>query len=445
MGAGRETFAGFSRAIKGKRLWITEFGIGSKVLGAFNAPIADYTRFIRPRDGIGLAAGHGAAVWEDLWEAFLDQVDDEYLDGNAVDALLLYSLREAGLAGLDMDDDDRSNMAVLHRDGAPRLQQHTLDRLHGLLAAVAGRSGPAEPAAPNPGAGLHRRPWRERGLSPQTLEANTMLSIEERQLLAWLTSDYWKGDGAIVDGGCFLGGSTLALAEGLRASERRGPEARIDVFDLFEVEPYMVDPYFGGRLQAGESFRGEFDKATAAVSDLLRVHAGDFTQSGWGGDPIEVLFVDISKSWSLNDTVVREFAPCLIPNRSILVQQDYAWPFQYWIAITMEHLRDYFEPVAFAEYNSVVFICREQVPRDVPLPSDLPYERKVSLLESATEHFLGYPRSYLEAGKAMLMLEQGEVTDARVQFEAVRERFGGDQLAQVPMALLEQALGPAAS
>ena len=66
---------GFARALAGKKVWITEFGIGTKVLGAFNAPIAEYTRFIRPRGGVGLAAGHAAAVWEDLWEAFLDQVD----------------------------------------------------------------------------------------------------------------------------------------------------------------------------------------------------------------------------------------------------------------------------------------------------------------------------------------------------------------------------------
>src|SRR6185436_1440030 len=122
-------------------------------------PIADYTRFIRPRDGVGLAAGHGAAVWEDLWEAFADQVDGAYLEHHSVDALLLYSLREIGVAGLDMDDDDRSNMAVLHRDGSPRMQQHTLDRVHALLASVTGAAGPEAPAPASPAAALQRRPW----------------------------------------------------------------------------------------------------------------------------------------------------------------------------------------------------------------------------------------------------------------------------------------------
>ena len=431
----------FSRALRGKRIWITEFGIGSKVMGAFNAPIADYTRFIRPRDGIGLAAGHAAAVWEDLWEAFLDQVDKDYLDSHAVEAVLLYALREAGVAGVDMDDDDRSNLAVLHRDGTPRLQRSTLDRLRGLLASVAGTGEPAGPAEPGPAVALQRRPWRARGLSPQALGATTMLSIEERQLLAWLASDYWEGAGAIVDGGCFLGGSTLALAEGLRANASAPPDARIDVFDLFEVEPYMVDLYFGHTsLQAGDSFRGEFDRATTEVADLLEVHDGDLAELGWAGRPIEVLFVDFAKSWSLNDVVIRQFLPCLIPNRSVVLQQDYAFAFQPWIAITMEHLRDYFEAVAFAEYNTVVFVCREPVPRDVTLPSELPYDAKLTLLETATQRFRGYPRSYLEAGKAMLLLEQGDLAGAQDQLRDVRERFADDDLAQRSASLVQDAI-----
>jgi hypothetical protein len=431
----------FSKALSGKQLWITEFGIGTKVIGAFNAPIADYTRFIRPREGIGLAAGHGAAVWEDLWEAFLDQVDRAYLEDNAVDALLLYSLREIGVAGLDMHDDDRSNMAVLHRDGSARMQRHTLDRIHELLGSVTGSGGPAAAAEPSPGVALQRRPWRSRGLSPEVLDATTMLSIEERQLLAWLTESYWEGEGAIVDGGCFLGGSTLALGEGLRANTSAPSDARIDVFDLFEVEPYMVDMYFEGKgLRAGDSFRGEFDRATAQIADLLEVHDGDLAELGWDGRPIEVLFVDFAKSWSLNDVVIREFLPCLIPNRSVVIQQDYAFAFQPWIAITMEHLREYFEAVAFAEYNTAVFVCRKQVPRDVPLPSELSYETKLALLETATQRFRGYPRSYLESGKAMLLLEQGDHAGAQAQLQDVRERFADDDLAQRSASLVQGAI-----
>jgi hypothetical protein len=433
----------FARALAGKKIWITEFGIGTKVLGDFNSPIADYTRFIRPRTGVGLAAGHAAAVWEDLWESFLDQADAGYLATNQVDGLLLYSLREAGLSGLDMDDDDRSNMALLHRDGTARIDDRTLRRVGDLLSTVAGGRPTDGHAPPAPGRELHRRPWRAKPLSQETLDAKTMLSIEERQLLAWLAAEHWTGAGAIVDGGCFLGGSTLALAEGVRANRKASGQARIDVFDLFEVEPYMIDLYFPGTsLAAGDSFRGEFDRATSAVADLLQVHEGDLSASGWDGRPIELLFIDIAKTWSLNDVIVSRFFPCLIPDRSVVVQQDYAFAFQPWIAITMEHLSDYFEPVAFAEYNSVVFVCRRTVPRELSLASiaDLPDDEKMSLLERSANRFRGYPRSYLEAGRAVLMLERGQTDAALRELRDVRVRFEGDELAQQGAALVEAAI-----
>jgi len=48
----------------------------------------------------------------------------------------------------------------------------------------------------------------------------TMLSEEEIRLLRWATHEYYEGEGEIIDAGCFLGGSTMALAEGLARNER---------------------------------------------------------------------------------------------------------------------------------------------------------------------------------------------------------------------------------
>ena len=49
-----------------------------------------------------------------------------------------------------------------------------------------------------------------------------------------------------------------------------------------------------------------------------------------------MLFVDIAKTWALNDVVIEQFFPRLIPGRSVVVQQDYAFAFRPWVAITME-------------------------------------------------------------------------------------------------------------
>jgi hypothetical protein len=163
------------RAFKGKKLWLTEFGIGTKALGAFNASVAEFTRFIRPRANIGAAAGYDAEIWEDLWDAFLDQVDVEYLDANQVGCFLLYALREAGTPSLDMDDDDRSNLAVLKRDGSPRLDPQTLSRLSALLGNLAGRTQESVPPITRPGLELHRQPWRSKEPPAEVFEPPAML------------------------------------------------------------------------------------------------------------------------------------------------------------------------------------------------------------------------------------------------------------------------------
>jgi hypothetical protein len=430
-------------ALAGKKLWITEFGIGTKTLGAFNEPVAEHTRFIRARHQVGAAAGHDAAIWEDLWEAFLSQVADGYLPHNEVECVLLYALREAGLPHLDMDDDDRSNLALLRRDGSPRLDPPTLDALGSLLGTLSGKQRSASPAAPRAGLELHRRPWRAATPPADVLEVMTMLSHEERQLLFWLASTWYSGAGAIVDGGCFVGGSSLALAEGLRANPNRPAGALVEVFDLFEVEPYMIDLYFSDwDFEPGDSFRPVFDRNTEPVRDLLRVTEGDLALHGWDGRPIEVLFVDIAKSWSLNDLIVEQFFSALIPDRSVVVQQDMAFAYCPWVAITMELLADYFEPVSFAEYNSVVYVCRRQVPRDVldgPL-QDLALDAKLELMDRAIARFRGYPRGYLELARTVLMVEGGERTAARTQLGQVRERHHGEPLVLDALASVETLL-----
>jgi hypothetical protein len=432
---------GFARAIAGKPIWITEFGVGAKSLGIHNAPIPELTRFIRPRREIGAAGDQPAAIWEDLWESFLSQVDGSYLDRNRIECLLIYSLRELGAAGFDLDDDDRSNFALLRQDGSPRMDEPTLAGIQRLLEAVSGRGETPAPA-PRPGVELHSQPWREIGLPPAAMNVMTMLSEQERKLLFWLTEEYQRDRGAIVDAGCFVGGSTLALAEGLQRSPHGSRAGRIHVFDRFEVEPYMADSYFADRgLSAGESFRPLFDENTRGVSDLLTVHEGDLEAHPWPPDlPIEILFIDIAKSWELNDLVVRQFFPRLIPDRSVIVQQDCVFSLCPWVPITMEHYAEHFEPVAFVEANSVVYICRKAFADDADLPflGGLDLWSKLRLIDAAIGRFKGVPAAILECAKAMLLLEGGDPAAARAHLSWVRDAYGDAQPIRTALEAPEQ-------
>jgi hypothetical protein len=255
-------------------------------------------------------------------------------------------------------------------------------------------------------------------------------------MLHWLASRYCMGAGVIVDGGCFVGGSTLPLAEGLRA--RRGDAAeRIHVYDRFEVEPYMSDMYFEDEgLRGGDSFRPVFDANTVQVADLLRVHEGDLLANGWSGDPIELLFVDFSKTWDLNDFIVKEFFPSLIAGRSVVVQQDFVFSACPWVPVTMEYLSEYFEPVAFTEYCSVVYFCHRQPPRDIAPVSSLDHERQLALMDSAIARFLGYPRGVLQCAKAALLINHGDYQQAHELLGTVREQVPHHDAVRAALALV---------
>src|SRR5215207_725589 len=69
---------------------------------------------------------------------------------------------------------------------------------------------------------LMRRPWRDVVLPPAAVGIPTMLSKAERKVLYSLARDYAGGDHAIVDAGCFLGGSTAAYSPVSATARSRG-------------------------------------------------------------------------------------------------------------------------------------------------------------------------------------------------------------------------------
>ena len=81
------------------------------------------------------------------------------------------------------------------------------------------------------------RPAESTTLPVEVRSVKTMLSAQELELLYTLARDQYTGRGEIVDGGAFLGGSTLALANGLRDNRRvQDKNGRIHSYDLFRAD-----------------------------------------------------------------------------------------------------------------------------------------------------------------------------------------------------------------
>ena len=260
--------------------------------------------------------------------------------------------------------------------------------------------------------------WRDVSLPPEVSAAPTMLMESEQRLLFALARDHFLNFGQIVDAGCFLGGSTLALAHGVLANpafKRCRRKAPIHSYDLFEVEPWTIGLYFPEDTPAGMSFEQFYRSNIAGVADLVEVHAGDVTASKPPPNPIEILFIDLAKHWTVNDDLVRRFFPKLVPGHSIVIQQDYLYHIGTgWLPITMEFFSEYFEIVDHTELNSVAFHYRKAIPPELlqrDLIQSLSRSEMLALANRAIARFEGEQ-------------QRDVLVQARDQFQAVLADLG---------------------
>jgi hypothetical protein len=205
-------------------------------------------------------------------------------------------------------------------------------------------------------------PWDE--LHDDNYFANSpipgMISADERKMLFWAARDHWTGAGEIVEIGAFAGLSTSYLGEGMRRNARCPRKAsRLHVFDRFRIDDTETGrTYLKFLPQLGGDYRGSFqhlfEENTRAWGDLMTLHAGDTGAIPWSGEPIEVLFIDCSISMQFHEMLFRKFYPYLIPERSLLIHQDFFYHRSYYLAPMMKKLQDFFEPVANAD-TSVVY------------------------------------------------------------------------------------------
>jgi hypothetical protein len=276
---------------------------------------------------------------------------------------------------------------------------------------------------------LRTRPWERVELPGNVRNVPTMISQHELALLYVLARDYWSDEGALVDGGCFLGGSTLAFAEGLLHRPARPSCPVIHTYDLFLVDEFAAHSMYARflrGLKVGDSTRSLFDELLGARLALVDVHSGDVRERTWTGEPVEVLFIDLAKRWTINDHISREFFPALIPGRSVVIQQDYIYEWTPWLHITMELLRDAFTLAAVLPYSSALFVpqrslSQDEIPRD--LRRELSEAEQLELFDRSMNRFSGADRAIVECSRVFLLSELGRRVEALEQLEHVTASY----------------------
>ena len=241
----------------------------------------------------------------------------------------------------------------------------------------------------------------------------SMLTSYELTLLYAFARNY-TGEGEILDLGPLTGVTTNQFARGLLHNKRDiSKYKRIYSFDLFLLErmAHFLDNADGGNI--GSVFP-VFLKLNQDFLDQIVPIPGDFLKMSWTGAPIELMFIDLSKHWTLNQHLLSKFFPHLIPNKSIIFQQDYVHVGEYWVSLTMEHLADYFEPLYMVFGGTSVYRLKKPIPQKL-LDEDLeklPLERLDGYFESAQKKASPTVREVLKCCQAANYIRHKEYDKA---------------------------------
>jgi hypothetical protein len=144
--------------------------------------------------------------------------------------------------------------------------------------------------------------------------------------LTWLreAAASYDAPAAVVECGCWLGASTLAILEGL--PERH----RLHVFDDFCWKPYMNSHPGVGDLshESGDDFMNSFAGNLGDLFDRVQPYRGDLADpsiaQGFSEEKIGFLFLDALKSSELAKTIGDVFFRRLIVNATV-ADQDFFW------------------------------------------------------------------------------------------------------------------------
>ncbi len=170
-----------------------------------------------------------------------------------------------------------------------------------------------------------------------------MVSPDEITFFSESAARYVGKEGAIVDLGCWLGSTSIALARGILS---RGPDAssreRVLGIDLFVWEEWMPSHIPHCLYRSGESFLPEARR-------VVRDHGGgrveliraDLALYQWKSGAIKILLVDAMKSEDLGRQVARNFYPSLVTG-SLLIHQDFNHYYTTWIHLLQYRLSRYF-------------------------------------------------------------------------------------------------------
>lgn len=182
------------------------------------------------------------------------------------------------------------------------------------------------------------------GESAPRAEIPGMVSPAEMDFFRESAARYAGKEGAIVDLGCWLGSTSIALAQGIlgHGSQADNRTEKVLGFDRFVWEDWMPAHIPYGIYHPGESFLPEARRvARDCGGDGVELIQADLALYEWKDGPIKILLVDAMKNESIATQITTSFFPNLITG-GLLIHQDFKHYYTTWIHVIQYRLRQYF-------------------------------------------------------------------------------------------------------
>ncbi len=257
-----------------------------------------------------------------------------------------------------------------------------------------------------------------------------MTSIDERVYYENYTLSLYSGEGAVVDLGCWFGSTTISLAKGLEVNKRIKDESKkIYAYDQFLwedwMEPFVKGTKWESTFKVNENFQTVFLEKTKKYKKIIVTKQADLTIEKWLNGHIEFLLVDAMKSWELLNSIQKNFYSSLIPQKSIVLHQDFCHYYTYWIHLLNFYFRQYFEPVDKHNFGSslafrlVATIPEEKLNEQYSLDnfSDSDVE---AAFDYSTSFVLPESKGAIAAAKVMCYKDKRGIEEARNLLKEIR-------------------------
>jgi hypothetical protein len=182
---------------------------------------------------------------------------------------------------------------------------------------------------------LERSAWKDVPISARARAIPHMVDQDTMRYYRWLGTQY-SGVGEVVQLGCWMGSSTVCLAEGLVENPRFSGRA-LQVFDSFTWEPWMrayaPRSLRGSRaLKNGDSFMEMFREYCLPFKKIIKPHRQLLKTENertlipalrWNKRPVEIMIYDFGQDYDSIRRAWEIFSPWFIPGKTVVVIQPY--------------------------------------------------------------------------------------------------------------------------